>query len=476
MLKKSMYPFFRLSSRWVDPRYFPLTRREVKRNNLQDKIPKNHFMVSNYYVYFVNGAKLLVKSMLKYGNIFSTYRGPFLFVYVFSPQGVWEVLASKQKSFRKGTLWQGVGKVLGNGLLVSEDPDHLVYRRITKPNFDHKKINKMSERMLEIVKDRTEDLAAFDKEIEVRSEMNSLTFEVISKCVFGVDANHSAELVKKNLSIAQDGANRTQGGNLSRFEKFNLPYFRKFLNSSVALYDFVNDLYEEKIKTGLEEDDLLAVYIANMNTEDQKMSKHQILDEMITVILAGFETTANTLIWSYVYLNKHPEEYDKLVQESHEIFSSNLSNEEILKRIVSSTVCSNILSETLRLCPPVYQIPRMSKEDVIIDGQFIPKNSFIVTSPYATHRNPDIFIDPEKFNPDRWNNGFEKSLPLGAYFPFGEGNRRCMGDQFAMIEMKIILLCTANKFRIKTYGRMPRGLDRVTYRVEKPLRAKIIPS
>jgi cytochrome P450 len=197
---------------------------------------------------------------------------------------------------------------------------------------------------------------------------------------------------------------------------------------------------------------------------------------MITVILAGFESTSNTLVWAFAYLNQNPEEYDKLIKESARIFNSDYSNEELLKEIMAAPVCSNILKETLRLCPPIWNLARMSKEDVIVDDKFIPKNSFVVVSPYATHRDPEIYKDPEKFNPDRWNGDFEKNLPLGAYFPFGEGSRKCIGDQFAMTEMKIILLSMSSQFRIKTYGKMPKGLDRVTYRVEKPLRAKIIPS
>lgn len=473
MLKKEMYPFYRPSTKWVDPRRVPLTKRQAKKQNIESKLDIR-FLPSNYYSFFLNSAKVITKNMLKHGKFFSTYHGRYVITYVFSPKGVWDVLAAKQKSFIKGPLWGRPRKLLGNGLLVSEDPDHFVFRRMTMSSFDHKKIKNMSSIMFDITRKSVNEMKQNDEAIEVRSQINSLALDIIMKCIFGVDIKKSSEVVKKNVSIAQDAMNRTQDPSLTRFENLSLPYFKRFADSTVLLYKFVEDIYEEKIKSNLDGDDLLSIYINSTDEDGNKMSKHQVLDEMITVILAGFESTSNTLVWALAYLNQNPEEYEKLIEESLKIFSSDSSDEELLKQIIEAPVCSNILKETLRLCPPIWNLARMTKEDVFVDDKFIPKNSFVVVSPYATHRDPEIYKDPEKFNPDRWNNGFEKNLPLGAYFPFGEGSRKCIGDQFAMIEMKIILLCMSSKFRIKTYGRMPKGLDRVTYRVEKPLRAKII--
>lgn len=473
MLKKEMYPFYRPSTKWVDPRRVPLTKRQAKKQNIESKLDIR-FLPSNYYSFFLNSAKVITKNMLKHGKFFSTYHGRYVITYVFSPKGVWDVLAAKQKSFIKGPLWGRPRKLLGNGLLVSEDPDHFVFRRMTMSSFDHKKIKNMSSIMFDITRKSVNEMKQNDEAIEVRSQINSLALDIIMKCIFGVDIKKSSEVVKKNVSIAQDAMNRTQDPSLTRFENLSLPYFKRFADSTVLLYKFVEDIYEEKIKSNLDGDDLLSIYINSTDEDGNKMSKHQVLDEMITVILAGFESTSNTLVWALAYLNQNPEEYEKLIEESLKIFSSDSSDEELLKQIIEAPVCSNILKETLRLCPPIWNLARMTKEDVFVDDKFIPKNSFVVVSPYATHRDPEIYKDPEKFNPDRWNNGFEKNLPLGAYFPFGEGSRKCIGDQFAMIEMKIILLCMSSQFRIKTYGRMPKGLDRVTYRVEKPLRAKII--
>jgi cytochrome P450 len=475
MLKKEMYPFFRASTKWIDPRRIPITKRQIKRQDLENKI-KTTFILSNYYSFFFNRAKILEKNMLKHGRFFSTYHGKYLVTYVFSPKGTWDVLALKQKSFMKGPLWNGPRKLLGNGLLVSEDPDHFVYRRMTMSSFDHKKLKSMSYTMLDTTSKRVQEMSKIDKEIEVRDHINSLTLNIIMKCIFGVDVREDLDNVKKNVDIAQDAMDRTQDPSLSRFEKINLPYFKQFMNSTVYLYKFIEDIYEEKINSNLDADDLLSIYINSTDEDGNKMSKAQVLDEMLTIIMAGFESTSNALVWAIVYLNQNPEEYERLINEASNIFNSNHSDEDLIKEILAAPVCSNVIKETLRLAPPLWTLARMSKEDVEVDGRFIPKNSFVVVGPYATHRDPEIYENPEKFNPDRWNNGFEKTLPLGAYVPFSAGSRGCPGDQFAMIEMKIILLSMFSQFRIKTYGRFPRGFDRVTYRVEKPLRAKIIPS
>jgi len=474
VLNKNLYPFFRLSSKWVDPRYLPVTKKTIKLNNLKNKIPKVYMPLNRYYSFFFNSAKIYVKDMLRFGKAYSTYRGRYLIINLFSPQAAWEVLASKQKSFIKGPLWGRTRRLLGNGLLVSENPDHFIYRRMTMSSFDHKKLTSMSEKMLDITNKKIEELKNISEPIEVRSEINSLTLDIVSKCVFGIDVKQDAKLIKDKLTVSVNAMNRTQSPSLIRFENLNLPFFKNFVDSTVFMYEFVEKIYEEKIKNGLDEDDLLSIYINSTDEDGNKMSKHQILDEMLTVILAGFESTSNTLVWAIAYLNKHPEEYDKLIAEAKSIFNAGLSQEETLQNIIAAPVCSNILKETLRLCPPIWNLPRMSKEDVTIDGNFIPKGSFVIVNPYVTHRIPEIYKFPENFIPSRWENDFEKQLPKGAYFPFGEGNRKCIGDQFAMIEMKIVLLSMANNFIIKTYGKFPRGIDRVTYRVAKPLRAKIL--
>jgi cytochrome P450 len=473
MLKKNLYPFFRLSARWVDPRHIPITKRDVRSKNLENKIPKLYFPLNRHYGFFLNTAKVYVKDMLRYGKSYSTYRGRYLVIYIFSPQGAWEILAAKQKSFIKGPLWGRARRLLGNGLLVSENPDHFVFRRMTMSSFDHKKLLSMSNIMFNITKNKIDELKNNKKQIEIRSEINSLALDIVSKCVFGIDVQHNSELIKDELTVSVNAMDRTQNPSLTRFENMNIPYFKNFVNSTVFMYEFVEKMYEDKIKSNLGGDDLLSIYINSTDEDGNKMSKHQILDEMLTVILAGFESTSNTLVWALAYLNKHPKEYNRLIEESKSIFNSGLSEEEILQRIISAPVCSSILKETLRLCPPIWNLPRMAKEDVEVDGNFIPKGSFVIVNPYVTHRIPEIYPNPEKFIPSRWDGDFEKNLPLGAYFPFSEGNRKCIGDQFAMIEMKIILLAMSNSFKIKTYGKFPRGIDRVTYRVAKPLRAKI---
>ena len=124
--------------------------------------------------------------------------------------------------------------------------------------------------------------------------------------------------------------------------------------------------------------------------------------------------------------------------------------------------------------PPIWQNPRTAKEDVEINNKFIPKGSFIILSPYVTHRDKNLFNDPDKFIPERWENDFEKKLPKGSYFPFGAGSRKCVGDQFAMIDMKIILLLISSKIKIKTIGKFPTESATVTYRPAYPVKSKII--
>lgn len=468
------YPYFNKYSFWKNDLYSPITKKEINKKNIKNKIPNLIKPLSLYYRFFVNGAKLHVKNMNKYGDVISAYYSKYLVISLYSPQSVHEVTTLKSKSFEKGPLWNRAKKLIGDGVFLSEEPKHFQSRRIILPAFTHKKMMSYCNVMIEKTNKKIDNWKNNNiKKIDMYSEATNLTLDIISECMYGVNVSDKSEYVKNNLTKAIVAMERTFPPSLYRYDFFDIPIFKGFKKSTMNLYDFAEDIYEKKLNTNLDGNDLLSVLMNSTYEDNTKLTKSHIIDEIITAILAGFETTANTLTWCIAYLNEYPEEYDKLIEEAKDIFNNNLSNEEIIKKIMEAPVVDSIIKETLRLIPPIWQIPRIAKEDVIIDNNYIPKGSFVILSPYATHRRKDIYSDPEKFIPSRWTKEFKDNLPNGAYFPFSDGSRRCIGEQFALIELKVILLKFSQFLKIEIDGDFPIPEAAATYRPAISIKSKI---
>ena len=204
-----------------------------------------------------------------------------------------------------------------------------------------------------------------------------------------------------------------------------------------------------------------------------QISMAHIRDEVLTLILSGHETTANMMTWAFAYLSENPDFANKLNFEA--------SNQEWLKQgraptylelEESAPFASAIISETLRLAPPVWVAPRIAIKDSVIDGVLIPAGAHVLVSQYVTQRSKEHFIDGNKWNPEKWlNSNFEKSLSRGSYFPFGAGSRKCLGEYFALAESRLILLLVAKEFNLRT--RFPKVLPRATYRPKGPVKSKV---
>ena len=179
--------------------------------------------------------------------------------------------------------------------------------------------------------------------------------------------------------------------------------------------------------------------------------------------MSGHETTANVLTWTFAYLSEHPGYWTKLADEA-ELILAGKESENFARELLSAPLAGSIFNEVLRLCPPVWIAPRRALEDLTLGGIEILKGSHVLISQFVTHRDPRYFDNPDEFLPERWANDFEKSLPRGAYFPFGAGTRKCLGDQFALLEGRIILLEIARRMRLTLNSSFPQAAPRATYR------------
>jgi cytochrome P450 len=346
-------------------------------------------------------------------------------------------------------------KVLGEGLLTNEEPVHMQHRRMMQPPFHHGNLDSYVALMHRIIDDHTKK---WESEIHLADEMMALTLEIVAQCLFGMESKKYTEKIAHSMEIAIDRIERTMLPGLDRFDSSKIPYFTKFRDSSDDLVSIADEIIENRMKSGTDRtDDLLGILLA-MRTS---ISIDHIRDEVLTLILSGHETTANVLTWAFSYLSANPIWQAKLQEEAK---AWDLSKAPTYQELEERTpIASAILWEALRLAPPVWVAPRVAVDDVEIDGTKIPKGSHVLVSQYVTQRDPRHFSNPEAFDPSRWlDPEFEKSLPKGAYFPFGAGSRKCLGEFFALAEARLILLFMGARFNIK--NQFPKAQPRATYR------------
>jgi len=419
----------------------------------------------------MNTPQFLLAARNQFGDCTSFFLGRQLFIGAFSPEMVHEITVSKQHKFIKGVGFDRMRKVLGTGLLTNEEPIHLRHRRLMQSPFHMSKISTYANTMLNLTREHISRWSDGDV-VEINPEMMALTFDIVAEILFGTDISADTQRVQRAMHVAIDRIERTMLPGLDRFDNSRLPYFREFGNAANELHEVATRIVNERIENGINREDLLGVLLEATTPEGEKLTPREVSDETLTLILSGHETTANVLTWVFAYLSKHPKYWHLLAEEAESILPQS-ENENFAQLLISAPLASAIFNEVLRLCPPVWIAPRRALEDVTIGDVEVPKGSHVLISQYVTHRDQRYFADPDVFRPERWFSGFEKSLPRGAYFPFGAGTRKCLGDQFALLEGRIIILEIARRMKLSLVSGFPKAQPRATYRPKGAVPMKV---
>jgi cytochrome P450 len=412
--------------------------------------------------FIANTPKFLLDLHHRYGNSASFFLGGELFYAVFSPEAVVDVTVKKQHSFVKGVGFERMHKVLGRGLLTNEEPVHLRHRRMMQPPFHHHQLDEYARVMQVIVRAHLEGWEV-GQEVSANEEMMRLTFQIVAQLLFSTDIDQYAEGVQHHMGLAIDRIERTMLPGLDRFDDSPLPYFRKFKESSDYLADVAEDIIRTRVASGTHGTDLLGLLLDAKDDENQALSHDDVRDETLTLILSGHETTANVMTWALAYLRDRDDLWAVVAEEADTFMPRD--QPPALRQVLQAPMTKGIFAEALRLAPPVWVSPRRAVEDVEVDGIPIPKGAHVIISQYASHRNTEFFPHPEEFQPERWVDDLESRLPRGAYFPFLAGTRKCLGDQFALLEAHIILMEMARSKRPHPISAtLPRPEPRATFR------------
>ena len=362
------------------------------------------------------------------------------------PDYIESVLVTQHRKFTKHRFfWRHVRSIFGQGLLTSEGQQWVQQRKLIQPAFHRDRINGYGAVMVDL----TEKMLASWRDGQTRdihADMMRVTREIVVRTLFGGDvSDEDATAVNNafNTTIEQIAVRFRRPFKIPDWVPLpeNLKYTRAIRELDRLIYGFIR----ERRASPTDGNDLLSMLVAARDESGQAMSDEQIRDEAITLFLAGHETTAIALSWTWYLLSQNPEAREKVEAEADAVLQGRAPSVDDMPRL---DYTNRVVLESMRLYPPAYGFGREAIEDVEIGGYRIPKGSTVHMFPWIVHRDERWYPDPLRFDPDRWKNDFAKTLPAFAYLPFGGGPRRCIGTSFAMMEAVLLVAAIARKFTL----------------------------
>ena len=407
----------------------------------------------------------------KYGDVVRVALGPMEVTLVSHPDLVEDILVTRNKLWQKDSFMQNLRPLLGEGLLSSEGDFWRRQRRLAQPAFHRDRIAAYAGIMVEY----TTRLAATWRDGQVRDihkDMMRLTLEIVAKTLFGADVGDHAEEVGEALECILTVFSDPLQMFIPFYKQLPLPSRRRFDRAVKKLDAIIYAVIEHRRKSGAAESvDLLSMLLHAQDEDGSRMSDKQLRDECMTLFLAGHETTALALSWTWLLLSQHPEVDAKLARELHAVLGDRPAT---LADVPKLQYASHVVAESLRMYPPAWSMGREAKEDVVVGGYRIPRGSQVWFAPWPIQRDARWFPRPDEFRPERWEGDFAKSLHKYAYFPFGGGPRFCIGQAFAQMEAVLLLATLARAFRAEVLPK-PAAIPQpsVTLRPKNGLRVRL---
>jgi len=380
-------------------------------------------------------------------------------LYLFNhPDLIREVLVTQHRNFHKGRGLERAKTLLGEGLLTSEGEFHLRQRRLAQPAFHRPRIAAYGATMAAYATSRR-DRWRPGTVIDAHQEMMALTLAIVGKTLFDADVEHEASEIGDALATTLASFNFSfflPFGEL--LERIPIPATLRFRKARARLDATIYRLIEERRSSGTDHGDLLSMLLLAQDTEGDggRMTDRQLRDEAMTLFLAGHETTANALTWTWYLLSQHPAVEARLHAEVDGTLGARAATADDVARLPYTRM---ILAEAMRLYPPAWIVGRRALAPFEVRGFTIPARSIVLLCQYITHRDARWFPDPDRFDPDRWTPERAAERPKFSYFPFGGGPRVCIGEPFAWMEGVIVLATIAQRWRLRLVPGHPIALQ-----------------
>ncbi len=401
--------------------------------------------------------KFLMDAHRDYGDLVHMRFGSQHLYLLNRPDYIRDVLTTNSGNFIKSRGLQVAKRVLGEGLLTSEQDFHHRQRRLVQPAFHRQRIAGYASVMVDYAA-RTAGRWRDGETLDMRDEMMRLTLAIVAKTLFNADVETEAGEIGEALTAVIEYFNRLLFPFSDFMEKLPLERNRRYQQAKARLDATIYRIIADRRASGRDYGDLLSILLQAQDTEGNGggMTDLQVHDEAITLFLAGHETTANALTWTWYLLSEHPEVEAKLHGEIDQVLGGRLATFEDVPRLAYT---EKVLTESMRLFPPAWVIGRQALHDYPIGDYVAPGGSVLLMSQYVMHHDPRYFAEPDAFKPERWTPEAEAALPKFAYFPFGGGPRLCVGEPFAWIEGVLLLATLAQRWKMRLVPGHPVALQ-----------------
>lgn len=440
--------------------------------------PRGHLLIGSLPELRQGELQFFLDLAREYGDIARAQIGPIELHLLRHPDYVKHVLQDNSQNYgRKTRGFLALRDVLGDSLLTTVGDFWRRQRRIAQPAFHRQRLAGFADLMVAAARDLADSwapLADRKHPIDVVPEFLRVTLRILGLSMFGLDLSSESSAIGGALVVALE---RTQAQVLSVIqvpEFIPTPQNRRFKEAMQTLDRIVFEMIGERRRSGREEPDLLGMLMAARDEESgEGMTDRQLRDELITILLAGHETTAMALSWACYLLSKHPAVWRTLRAEVRGVLGDRPAR---LPDLQAMPYLRMVLDETMRLYPPAWMVARSVNEDDVIGGYRIPAGSLVFTSPYVTHRHPDFWDNPEGFDPDRHTPERAAARPRYAYFPFGGGPHLCIGQPLALMEAQLVLATLMQRYQLDLEPGLPVvPQPLVTLRPEGGLRMTVQP-
>lgn len=369
---------------------------------------------------------------------------------IYHPEDVKHVLQENHFNYNKDLFtYHVLNPVVGSGLLTNDGDSWLHQRRLMQPAFHRKRLATYATLMEEATESMLAGWQVHEnaaESLDIAEEMMHLTLRIVGQALFSLDLSQETSTVGQAVTTLV----KLLGDYVyAPFPPISVPTSRnRHMQAAIhELNTVVSTIIRERHELNTDTGDLLSMLLAARDEETgEGMNDQQARDEVMTLLLAGHETTANTLIWTWYLLSQHPEVENRLHSELATVLGGNAPTVEQLPDLTYTWM---VLQEALRLYPPAWILSRKALADDELGGYHIPQGSMVILSPYATHRHPDFWEQPEVFDPERFTPERVAARPHYAHFPFGGGPRLCIGSNFALMEAQLILATVSQRYQLR---------------------------
>ncbi|HMG34680.1 MAG TPA: cytochrome P450 [Blastocatellia bacterium] len=390
--------------------------------------------------------KFLTSLTEQHGDIVHFKLGPQDIYLLNNPEYIRDVLVTNSRNFTKSRGLELAKRFLGEGLLTSEGDVHRRQRRLSQPAFHRERINAYARTMVDYTI-RLTGHWRHGETIDAGQDMMRLTLSIVAKALFDADVESEASDVRESLTSIMEMFNRITTPFPALLEKLPLPSNFRFQRARGRLDSIIYRIINERRAITEDRGDLLSMLSLATDVEGDGtgMSDLQLRDELMTIFLAGHETTANALTWSWYLLSQHPEVESKLHREVDSVLGDRLPTADDFPRLRYTEM---VFAEAIRLYPPAWALGRRAISEYKVNGCVVPARSIVLMSPFVTQHDKRYFPDPYRFDPERWTPEARESRPKFSYFPFGGGPRVCIGEGFAWMEGVLVLATIAREWRL----------------------------